>query len=366
MADPEDSVCVSVREDGESVPLFVRPKDGNSSVEFLKQWAQTNKDWLDQKLLEHGAILFRGFGIREGTEFQDIVQQYEPDLSDMYRGTSPRKLIPGTQYVFTASEMPPFFPIPQHLEMSFLPAPPRKIFFCCLEAPTSSGGETCLCDFSKVYDQLDPSIRQEFEDKGVMHIRNYNGQKTLFTDPTMLKGWHDVFDTDDKQVVEEELRSSGQDYSWQKNDGLRIINTDQAVEKHPETGKKVWFNHSQLFHWAMIPDEFNRIYKRLGNLKYWFFSWLMWVLKFFFLTILGPKWVGFHTAFGDGSEIPEYYLEHLRDVIWKNMVFNRWELGDMLMIDNFRVSHGRQPYTSKRKVVVAWSQPCPKPSKQQN
>lgn len=80
----------------------------------------------------------------------------------------------------------------------------------------------------------------------VMHIRNYNGQKTLFTDPTMLKGWHDVFDTDDKQVVEEELRSSGQDYSWQKNDGLRIINTDQAVEKHPETGKKVWFNHSQV------------------------------------------------------------------------------------------------------------------------
>ena len=50
----EDSVCVSIREDGESVPLFVRPKDGNSSVEFLKEWAQANKDWLDQKLLEHG------------------------------------------------------------------------------------------------------------------------------------------------------------------------------------------------------------------------------------------------------------------------------------------------------------------------
>ena len=73
------------------------------------------------------------------------------------------------QYVFTASELPPYFPIPQHIEMSFLPAPPRKLFFCCLEAPTSSGGETCLCDFKKVYEQMNPEIRQKFEEKGVSY-----------------------------------------------------------------------------------------------------------------------------------------------------------------------------------------------------
>lgn len=71
------------------------------------------------------------------------------------------------QYVFSASELPPSYPIPQHLEMSFLPAPPSHIFFCCLEPPTSSGGETSLCDFRKVYDDMNPEIKQEFEDKGV-------------------------------------------------------------------------------------------------------------------------------------------------------------------------------------------------------
>ncbi len=79
------------------------------------------------------------------------------------------------QYVFTASELPAFFPIPQHLEMSFLPSPPKQLFFCCLEAPTSLGGETCLSDFKAVYDQLDQDIRKEFEDKGVsvyMYIYN--------------------------------------------------------------------------------------------------------------------------------------------------------------------------------------------------
>ena len=140
-----------------------------------------------------GAVLFRGFEVREGKDFQEVVQQYNADLSDQYRGTSPRCLVPGTQvaadlspagyecgnstvslslslspqYVFTASELPHYFPIPQHLEMSFLPAPPRQLFFCCLVEPTSAGGETCLCDFKKVYDQMDPDIRQQFEEKGV-------------------------------------------------------------------------------------------------------------------------------------------------------------------------------------------------------
>ncbi len=44
-----------------------------------------------------GAVLFRGFKVEEGVEFQEVVRQYNPDLSDQYRGTSPRSLVPGTQ-----------------------------------------------------------------------------------------------------------------------------------------------------------------------------------------------------------------------------------------------------------------------------
>lgn len=44
-----------------------------------------------------GAVLFRGFEVKDGIQFQEAVQQFEPKLSDQYRGTSPRRLIPGTQ-----------------------------------------------------------------------------------------------------------------------------------------------------------------------------------------------------------------------------------------------------------------------------
>ena len=92
----------------------------------------------------------------------------------------------------------------------------------------------------------------------------------------------------------------------------------------------------------MIPSEYYRIYRRLGKLKYLVLSWVMWLLKVILFTFLGPMRVGFHTCFGDGSEIPESYLEHIRDVMWKNMVFNRWELGDIVLLDNYWISHGRQ------------------------
>ena len=98
----------------------------------------------------------------------------------------------------------------------------------------------------------------------------------------------------------------------------------------------------QVFHSFMMPDEFYRIYKRLGSIKYLILSWLTWILKIFLLNFLGPMKVGFHTAFGDGTEIPDQYMTHVHDVIWKNLVFNRWKKGDILMIDNFRISHGRQ------------------------
>ncbi len=50
-----------------------------------------------------GAVLFRGFKVEEGVDFQEVVRKYNPDLSDQYRGTSPRRLVPGTQVRCTSS-----------------------------------------------------------------------------------------------------------------------------------------------------------------------------------------------------------------------------------------------------------------------
>ncbi|XP_064385200.1 dapdiamide synthesis protein DdaC-like isoform X1 [Halichondria panicea] len=344
----------------DALPLKISPRDGNTSLQFLKEWMAANKDWLDQKLLEHGAILLQGFDVNEAIDFQEAVLQFSPDLCDTYRGTSPRNQIPGTQYVFSASEFPPHYPIPQHLEMAFLPAPPRRLFFCCLEAPTSAGGETCLADYKKVYETMDPKIRQSFEDKGVMHIRNYVRQRSYFTDPSMMKGWEAVFGTKDQEEVARELTEDRMEHSWGENDSLRIVNRVPAIEKHPQSGHKVWFNHLMVFHWTMYYDEPYRVYQRLGGLKQLLYSWVLWAASFFYIGLKAPSAklsLGMNTCYGDGAAIPYRTVSHVRDTVWRNLVFNRWEQGDVLMIDNFRVSHGRQPFSGRRKIVVSWSNP---------
>ena len=57
MADScEEDVFAGIREDGELLPLIVRPKGGKDSFDFLKSWVAENKEWIDRKLLDHGGL----------------------------------------------------------------------------------------------------------------------------------------------------------------------------------------------------------------------------------------------------------------------------------------------------------------------
>ena len=103
----------------------------------------------------------------------------------------------------------------------------------------------------------------------------------------------------------------------------------------------------------MIPDEYYRVYKRIGVLKYLLLSWITWFAKLFFLNIVGSMNCGFHTCYGDGTEVTNAENKHVRDVTWNNMIFNRWQKGDVIMIDNYRISHGRQVRTAIAIVVIS-------------
>ena len=63
-----------------------------------------------------------------------------------------------------------------------------------------------------------------------------------------------------------------------------------------------------------------------------------------------------NVSFGDGTPISILEIHQIRQAIHKNLVLNRWEKGDLVMIDNLSTSHGRQPtYDLGRRIVVAWS-----------
>jgi len=49
----EDEV---IFDDGETLPLFIRPKNAQDSAEFLVNWIGDNKELLRKKILEYGIV----------------------------------------------------------------------------------------------------------------------------------------------------------------------------------------------------------------------------------------------------------------------------------------------------------------------
>ena len=338
----------------ETLPVLVTPA-GARTPAALADWLRGNADWVQTQLRTHGALLFRGFGVHNDDDFETIARAVAPELKNEYLGTSPRDAMKPGGYVFSASELPGHYPIPEHCEMTFTRTPPERIFFCCLIEPAEGSGETPLVDFRKVWRDLDPAVRERFATRRIRIIRNYSGPDENGRDLFQLKRWDEMFQTRDKAEVERVARREGFTPVWKDNDRLALVSEHDTMRPHPETGEPVWFNHSQVFHLSAAPGEFKRIAKLRPTPRHiglWLFS----------SALVGWKRLRYksedqalHVTWADGSEIPDRDLDAVRDAIWKHLAVVSWKQGDVVAIDNHSVGHGRLPYQGPRKVVVCWA-----------
>ena len=60
-----------------------------------------------------------------------------------------------------------------------------------------------------------------------------------------------------------------------------------------------------------------------------------------------------NATFGDGTAIPLEYLETIRAVSKSQLVLFDWRQGDLLMVDNMLVAHGRMSFKGPRRILVA-------------
>jgi hypothetical protein len=261
----------------------------------------------------------------------------------------------------TPAEVPVNYPIAQHIEMSFFPAPPRQLFFSCLQPSSSSGGETALADFRKVYQDCSPELRQKLLTKGIRYQRTNKRIGARFTyDVSDMLGWSEMFGTNDKAEVERMCAAENTPVEWVNGDTFVSTTYAPAFQLHPITKEPVWFNHTQVFHWTTFPAELFFAWQRTHEwrlLLHCFFVSLFCIIKY---GILGHQ-MSLHCSFGDGESISIAEMTEIRRCIHQNMVFSRWQKSDLLMIDNFSVSHGRQPtYDKGRKIGVSWGEPLVK------
>ena len=244
--------------------------------------------------------------------------------------------------------------------MSFLPAPPSQLYFGCLKPSKSSGGETALADFRKVYQDVPQDLKQKLLTKGLRYTRTHKKQGARFTtDVSDMLGWPSLFGTDDKAKVEEMCKAENVPFYWD-GDTFVSVTQSQAFQLHPITREHVWFNHTQVFHWTTFACELWFAFKRTWEVRLLLHCIVVGIFSIIKYGILRHK-MSLDVSFGDGEPISASEMSQIRRAIHKNMVFNRWQKGDICMIDNFAVSHGRQPtYDKGRKIAVAWSYPLQK------
>ncbi len=302
-------------------PLVIQP-----TVEGLNliDWTRKNKEFLETKLLDHGAILFRNFGNQAIEDFERFIQTASGELLDYKYRSTPRKRVGGN--VFTSTEYPPEMSIFLHNENSYSRNWAMKLFFLCVYS-ADSGGETPIADSRTIYEQIDAEIRERFIRKKVMYVRNYGGNVDL--------SWQNVFQTESKAEVEEYCRQAEMSFEWLGNEHLRTRQICQSVAEHPKTGKPVWFNQANLFHVSSLPPEIQRS----------------------LLSSYEEEFLPRNVYFGDGERIEASVIEHINQVYSREMVCFPWQKGDILMLDNMLTAHGRNPFTGQRKIVVGMAEP---------
>jgi amino acid adenylation domain-containing protein len=301
---------------GSKLPLLVRP-DGEAVS--LADWARANRETLEGKLLEHGAILFRGFDLKSAEHFEEVARAFCPELFAEY-GDLPRDAVSGK--VYTSTPYPPDHTIWFHNESSQLDSWPLKQFFFCVQ-PAAEGGATPIADCRQIFDLIAPEVRDRFDRLGVMYVRNYT--------PGLDVDWRDFFHTSDRAEVEAYCRRSAIDFEWKADGGLRTRKVCPAVASHPRTGERVFFNQIQAHHVSCLPPE-----DRESLLKLFAFEDL-------------PR----NVYYGDGTPIEDSLMQEIVRTYQRVEVTFPWREGDLLMVDNMLTAHGRYPYTGSRKILVA-------------
>lgn len=307
-----------------ALPVVLTPATRGQPILGALEADAALRSAIAQALAETGGALLRGFGVADREAFRGFARAFGHPLVRYDFASTPRSQL--ADGVYSSTEYPAHQHIPLHNEQSYARDWPLKIWFHCTVA-AARGGETPIADSRRVYDRVDPAIRRRFSERGLLYVRNYGNGLDV--------PWQRVFDTNDPEIVETYCRAHAIDFLWTDEGELRTSQTAQAIAHHPQSGAPLWFNQAHLFHVSALEPAVREA----------------------LLDAVEPDQLPRNVYYGDGSPIEDSVLGEIRAVYAEVQVVFPWQAGDVLMLDNMLVAHGRTPFTGPREVIVAMAEP---------
>lgn len=277
----------------------------------------------------HGFVVFRGYGIQSDQDFHRFVEglglenfKYADSFSNAVRHNR-------TDRVFTANEAPPNVEIFLHHEMAQTLTFPGALFFFC-EKAAESGGATPICRSDRTLKTLEtqnPTFIAKLRSVGVKYRNSMPSEANH--ESGQGRSWKDTLTVNSAHEAEEKLAALGYQFNWLEDGGLSVQTPALAAVDHFGRGKDVFFNQivAAAAGWTVAADDRE------------------------------PR-----LCFGDDSPIEHADLADTIKAAYQHTVDLEWQTGDVALLDNLKVMHGRRPFEGSRSVLASLCNPISRPA----
>jgi len=308
---------------GSIFPLVYCCESAGISIDEAAQWVAAKKADLLQQATSHGAVILRGFPTRAAEDFDAIISAlsianfpYKKSLSNAVR-------VNRTERVFTANEAPSDVEILFHHEMAQTPIYPEWIMFFC-EKAAEEGGATQLCRSDWLYDRLAVECSEfirNCEQKGLQYSNVMPAEDDAQSG--MGRSWRSTLGVDTKAAAEQRLADLNYSHQWLEDGCLRATTPPLPAVMEVASGRKTFFNQL-IAAYGGWKDSRNDPADAIRH--------------------------------GDGSKLDAEAVQQAINISEELSFEAHWQSGDVAIIDNTVVMHGRRPFVGTRKVLASLAQ----------
>lgn len=248
-------------------------------------------------------LLFRGFDV-DTEVFKKFTELFSTNFVSYVGGAYSREMIKGDKTLLSVTGGKQKFAVPLHGEMYYRKQKPDIIWFYC-STPAVKDGETTICDGIQIYKELSDSTQKLLKTKRIKYIRTYPAE-----------AWHKIYQTDDTSLVEKVCND---------NDMKLEVHSDQSITTNYVTS-------------AITESRCGKYKVFINNI----------------LPVVEQELKGSNSSlvrFEDDSKIPDEIVSEIKAVTDKLTYLVSWQTGDIVMVDNTRLMHGRKSFSDDQRDI---------------
>ncbi len=194
-----------------------------------------------------------------------------------------------------------------HFELGPTPFRPDLVAFVCVDPGPTTGGATLICDGRKALTRLTPEVRDLLEKRRIRY-------RLAIPQPV----WQGFVGLQDMELPEaiEALRSR---FSPSDNIGFSV---------DPSGFLFLQYADAAITHRSTFSDGIPLL-----------------------SAIVANKYVGMTVSFADGKPIPMAVFDDIHRAMTAEEERIQWNKGDVAILDNYRVAHGRDAFSGTKREV---------------